>query len=512
MKKIKRYGCIIILLTCCFIFSKAQQTIVHIEELSKPKKLLPINHKSEIYKQLQIGLEKSSNLPDSLVILNEHPFLNGIVTAYQDHRPFTISPDMLWILIAQGFARHVSNNYNELRNQLVGFEGKKILIVDGRKYGIKLNDTTSKWELVFPEFNSKIKKFTGEKLNRVLTSNFSTTTPTSKIASQITIMEAFKNYFDYKVLFVGCGLPYVTLEGTLTDWKELKKKTEYLSRYNLTWWTDELLPILDNLILAKRGKTDTTFWKNAIKVKTVKAPYGPFDNVDGWITRFFPYDSKGKQRKEWPIYTSGSVASEIVKVPFILEDTETGIEFNMQFWAGFVGLSQNNDNYSLKPELGWAVNNLLKQKVVKDQQDSLRVASFLEKTYPDEKERKAFIEKTAATAQTKKDELAKTPNTNNQKASITSLLKGKVVGFNTNIFPIQLELRNIDEIPNEIYEKPYYTNLDISFRNEIKIPKQLTEMRIERLNLKGKISKAEQQKLVNSMPKTVIYINDILAN
>lgn len=510
----KKYGCVAILLMCCFLFGKAQQTIVHIEELSKPKKLLPLNHKNEIYKQLQIGLEKSSNLPDSLVILNEHPFLNGIVTAYQDHRPFTLSPDMLWTLIAQGFARHVSNNYNELRNQLVGFEGKKTLTVDGSKYNIKLDDTTSKWELVFPEFNSKIKKFTGKELNNVLTSNFSTTTSTSEIVSQVTIMEAFKNYFDYKVLFVGCGLPYVTLEGTLTDWKKLKKKTEYLSRYNLTWWTSELLPILDNLILAKSGKTDTTFWKNTIKVKTVKAPYGPFDNIDGWITRFFPYDSKGKQRKEWPIYTSGSVASEIVKVPFILEDKETKLKFKMEFWAGFVGLSQNSNNYSLKPELGWAVNNIARQQLLqatlKRQRDSLYLMSLLEKRYLDEKERKAFIEKTIATTQNKKDGLAKTSNTNNQKASIENLLKGKVAGL--NIQPIQLELRNIDEIPSEVYEKPYYTNLDIYFRNEIKIPKQLTEMKIERLNLKGKITKAEEKKLVNSMPKTSIYINDILAH
>ena len=29
----------------------------------------------------------------------------------------------------------------------------------------------------------------------------------------------------------------------------------------------------------------------------------------------------------------------------------------MEFWAGFIGLSQNKEDYTLKPEIGWAINN-----------------------------------------------------------------------------------------------------------------------------------------------------------
>lgn len=341
--------------------SFAQNTIVQIEKLSKPQGLLPLIESKKIYDQFGLRLEKASVMPDSLVSFNEHPFLGGLVRAYQDHRPFTLSPDMLWILISQGFARNVSNHSDELRKQLVGFEGKKELTVKGEKYNITPGDIESQWEKVFPDFNKQIEKFSGQNLNAVLSANFSTTTPTSKIVSQVTIMEAFKNYFDYKVTFVGCGLPYVTLEGSVKDWKKLKTKTNYLSSYKLEWWTKELIPILDQLIAAKKGKTDSTFWMNTVKVRTEKSAYGPIDHIDGWITKFFPFDNRGKQRSRWPIVSAGSVASEIVKVPFILEESVTGQKFKMEFWGGFIGLSQNKKDFSLKPELGWAVNDVAKQ-------------------------------------------------------------------------------------------------------------------------------------------------------
>ena len=29
----------------------------------------------------------------------------------------------------------------------------------------------------------------------------------------------------------------------------------------------------------------------------------------------------------------------------------------MEFWAGFIGLSQNKNDYTVRPEIGWAINN-----------------------------------------------------------------------------------------------------------------------------------------------------------
>lgn len=49
--------------------------------------------------------------------------------AYADHRPFVLSPDMIWLLISQGFARHINANQESMRNELVDFSGKLSLII-----------------------------------------------------------------------------------------------------------------------------------------------------------------------------------------------------------------------------------------------------------------------------------------------------------------------------------------------------------------------------------------------
>ena len=61
------------------------------------------------------------------------------------------------------------------------------------------------------------------------------------------MMDTFQNYFEY-VLVCGCGLPKVKLLGTLDDWVKLKEATLKLKEFELDWWIDKLVPILDRLI------------------------------------------------------------------------------------------------------------------------------------------------------------------------------------------------------------------------------------------------------------------------
>lgn len=46
----------------------------------------------------------------------------------------------------------------------------------------------------------------------------------------------------------GCGLPKVKLLGTLDDWVKLKEATLRLKEFELDWWIDRLVPVLDKLI------------------------------------------------------------------------------------------------------------------------------------------------------------------------------------------------------------------------------------------------------------------------
>ena len=47
-----------------------------------------------------------------------------------------------------------------------------------------------------------------------------------------------------------CGIPKVKFLGTLSDWKNLKKKITYLDRFGMNKWLDVLLPIINKFINA----------------------------------------------------------------------------------------------------------------------------------------------------------------------------------------------------------------------------------------------------------------------
>ena len=138
------------------------------------------------------------------------PLLNGFYTAHTNHYPIRIKPDDIWLLIVQAFSNHVNANSEELRHYFVNFDGKKQLIV---KYG--LSDIKQVDKKILEDFseqiNTQMKEFLGEKLIDLLTPNFSTTTNVTKIVGKISIMGAFKKYFEYEMHLCGCGIPYITI-------------------------------------------------------------------------------------------------------------------------------------------------------------------------------------------------------------------------------------------------------------------------------------------------------------
>ena len=130
------------------------------------------------------------------------PLLNGFYTAHTNHYPIRIKPDDIWLLIVQAFSNHVNANSEELRNLFVNFDGKKTLTVE-----YPLSDISEVNRKILEDFSEQINKqmieYLGEKILDTLTPNFSTTTYDSKIIGKISIMEAFKKYFDYKISLCG---------------------------------------------------------------------------------------------------------------------------------------------------------------------------------------------------------------------------------------------------------------------------------------------------------------------
>lgn len=61
--------------------------------------------------------------------LNLHSLVNTVHQAFAEHRPLMITPDAIWMAIAQGFAQHINNNAERLRYQFVSHSSKRELKV-----------------------------------------------------------------------------------------------------------------------------------------------------------------------------------------------------------------------------------------------------------------------------------------------------------------------------------------------------------------------------------------------
>lgn len=321
------------------------------------------------------GVVASSKLPDSLVVMECRPFFKGMYWAYAYHHPFVLSPDMMWLLICQGFARHVNANPETMRNFFVNFEGKKTLTVTSTQ--IDLNNPRSGWEKVFPLFTRQISGYTGTEFIKLLSADFSTTTPVEKIASEITIMETTKPYFEFVIMRIICGIPKITLKGTPEDWQLVLDKTKQLARYDLEWWTKELVPLLEEFVRASKGKIDTDFWRNMFKYHTLKQ-YGAPNVIDGWIVKFFPYDKDGKRNNLQTLIGGDNLPDEIVKVDvdyYDLTGENPDEKVPLEIWAGFFGLEQRRGDLAFTPKIGWMVRkkntrlNELRQVLLKSTDD-----------------------------------------------------------------------------------------------------------------------------------------------
>lgn len=303
----------------------------------------------------------TSMKPDQKIIFDykTHPVYDGFLDAYRNHRPITISPDIIWILIVQGFSRHVDTNHEELKSLFVNFKGKKDITVKKEKMNI-CNATTEEWMSFFPEFVQQIKENTGETIIDTLTPNFTTTTDVSLAVGQVSIMHAFKNYFNYNGMSGGCGIPYVTIEGSVEDWEKILIKMNDLRKYKFDEWIDRLTPIINEIIQTIKGNANKEFWMKMIKIKENNGEYNT-GYVDGWFTNFFMYNRRNQPVKP-PFDEITHLANEFLIVPFDLkvlqyegQNEDEAVTVHCEMLAGFVGMTQNEKNFSFKPEIGWII-------------------------------------------------------------------------------------------------------------------------------------------------------------
>ena len=123
--------------------------------------------------------------------------LQGFYCAYENHLPIRLTPDIIWLLIVQGFSHHVNFNSEYLRDSFVNFEGKKTLQMIIRKYHSYKQMKPKDYENLFENLTGQIKDYVGEELVDTLNFNFSTSNKITKTVGYTTIMSSMKKYFEY---------------------------------------------------------------------------------------------------------------------------------------------------------------------------------------------------------------------------------------------------------------------------------------------------------------------------
>ena len=343
----------------------------------KETKPLPRGNFEEVMLSRTGGVKPESySKPNGVPVENSrgiNAFVAAVNTAYALHYPLVLTPDAIWMCIAQGLAQHINANAEKLRSMFVEHEGKKEIVV--RRDDFVKGSATNPWPEVFDQFSEQIRKNIGEKTHDLLTPEYSTTGPVEKAAAQIVLMDSFKEYFRYTVMTM-CGIPEITLEGTVDDWKKLRDRACGLAEYDLKWWIEALKPILDQFVAAASGRVDQKFWSTIYKQQGGSG--GPY--ITGWIVTLFPYLgrspnlSRNRYLTNWQAkgsfagVTTSAFPPGVVSTPFKWLYYTT--DFPMYFYAGFMTVTQDPDSLAIRPEIGWAVADEKEVEITKEKQKS----------------------------------------------------------------------------------------------------------------------------------------------
>lgn len=294
----------------------------------------------------QMYLEASSTGVGCQVMSNG--FLSACTFAYANHIALELWVDHVKLVILQGFAIHIKENAEKFREQFVHHQDKKNLSV--RRDDFILGQENP-WTEVFGQFVDKVNNdIKDDVLIGLIQEPSQTTTPTTMAAINVAVLDAFSKYYNY-TLSTMCGIPNITLKGSVEDWIKLKELVHYLGKYDFTWYTDKMEEILDEFIAAAKGEAHIAFWQAFVKRSGGSG--GPY--YSGHIKYFFAYLGDGTyQRNEFDVITSNSVPSGLSTVPFkwnYYNDT-----YEMKFIAGFSSLNINNG--AVYPDVAWVIENV----------------------------------------------------------------------------------------------------------------------------------------------------------
>lgn len=366
-----------------FKSSSIQAKVENIRNYLKPETLKALYESTPEYQQSIGGKIIQSSGQDELKLYNSftNGFVGSIYQAYCSHQRLILRPDDVWVAIETQFSLYMNKHAETLRKQFVKHSGQKELIVKIIAANLYDVDYGKFSQLITNEIHKNV---VDEKVVDWLLPNFTTTTDTDRTVASIIIMSAMQKYFTYTCC-IECGIPEVTLLGTVEDWKKLRSKIDKLLEYNVASidqdqecknnsnnknnindqninvmlkWHSLLAPILDEFVNSAQGRVNVDFWDKVCHSKGGGS--GP-SYLCGWITAFCMFDKDGNVIKSnsgaeylkgwnnvtikdyvYPAIDTNYIPSGVVSVPVKIDDH--GTEYKTKMMAGQIGYTVMDKN------------------------------------------------------------------------------------------------------------------------------------------------------------------------
>ena len=488
---------------------------------------------NKAYNIVATSFADAKNLKDA----HKDAFFQSVLRAYKMHKSLTLSPDMIWLLISQGFARYVNAHSEELRPQLVSHTGKMDLAIETEQ---DLFSGEADYAKLVDDFASEIEKYTKNDIAKTITADFTTTTLTERVASQITLMESVKSYFEYLVEYAACGIPTITLKGTPADWQRVLDKTRKLSQYGLSDWTKSLEPILTQFVLAAEGQPNQPFWQSIVMKGPIDRLKGGGCSIEkptflnGWFLELFP-DENGQTLDS--VFHEKEMPSERVCVGFKYRkfDPDKGIvisETPMELIAGFIGAEEDTLTNTITPQIGWIMRQAetddelfadlqkksdkglgLKVKEVPEMLAKLQYIKNLRLTFTDDIVLPEWFDKIKIDHLSVEGKRVNTEDLPKVLAKIKHINYMSIYfrqGLDISYLDIRSENRNKEALPEEQAKPHHIKSLNLDFHEKAQLPEWLNTLNFDHLTIEGKMTKAEKRSLSKSLKKANVKKFEIM--
>ncbi|MBR3669423.1 MAG: DUF4419 domain-containing protein [Fibrobacter sp.] len=265
--------------------STPQYTMTHDIGLGNKQVLLDERTGKEFIKELK-GSGKRK-LP--------HPFVGMLGVAFANHHSIEIYPDDIWLMLMDGIRQHVKHNRDALKDKFVrDGADTNIVIIDN---SLTPQSPPSAWKKDITQIYDTLYKKLPEATRTAFEVDFSTSTAIDKFVTKTMVMSISSEYYTYTIMTL-CGIPQIFIKGNKQDWQKLKDSFDKLaSILDMTWWAEQIDPILNEFILTFDKKFNMEFWRGIYKYIPPGHGSGTVPHINGWITKFFPYiDKIGQER------------------------------------------------------------------------------------------------------------------------------------------------------------------------------------------------------------------------